>query len=451
MDKSYKKVLVLSHNAFSKTQNNGKTLESFFQNWDKDKIAQIYLQPETPDFDFCKNYYRMTDYEVLNNILFKGRIGKKIILSKEDNLETLNPVIQRLYTGRNNGNERKGINNFIHKAFIARKPLFIFMREWFWKLGKWKNKELENYIEDFSPDVLFFQGSSCVFGYEICLWIREKFQIPVILELTDDYTTGLYKWSVIEKVNKKRYLDIFSYTINLASKVYTISEYMKDEYKSRFGGDYSVLMNSIPQRNVKDEQEGGNLLYTGNVSLKRWELLVDIGRSLEDLNIKYSAEYKLFIYTPTPVSPEIRKIFESISAIKYGGSLLKEELERAVSNSNILVHVEAFDEKNKAITRLSISTKIPEYMASRRTIFAVGPDDIASIKYIKENNFGKVVTTRSSAAIKQGIEELLSNKNKRRFYSDTAFQGYLNMHTPKRNQENIYITIEEACGRERHE
>ena len=55
------------------------------------------------------------------------------------------------------------------------------------------------------------------------------------------------------------------------------------------------------------------------------------------------------------------------------------------NEADILLHVESFNEKMKKYTRLSISTKIPEYLASKRLIIAIGPVDIASIEYLKDN------------------------------------------------------------------
>jgi glycosyltransferase involved in cell wall biosynthesis len=443
----HKRVLVLSHNSFSKTQNNGKTLESFFQNWDKNCIAQIYLQPEKPDFDFCNKYYRMTDYEILNNVFFNGKIGESMVDKVNDKLleEKLNPAVKKLYSDRRKGGERKGINRYIHNAFVARFPLFIYLREKFWQYSKWKNDSLYNWIKEFSPDVLFFQGSSCVFGYEIAFWICNEFKIPLVLELTDDYTEGLYPWSIIERINKRKYINIFQKAISSSHKVITISDYMTSEYKEKFGGKYTVLMNSVDRNIESNEPDGFRLLYAGNVSLNRWKVLIKIGKALDDINQLYNLNCKLSIYTPNYLSENIKKALTSIDSIEYGGSLGQKELIEEVKKSNILVHVEAFNKKNKKITRLSISTKIPEYMASKRSIFAVGPGDVASIRYLRDNNYGKVVDTEDVNVIKNGLIDLINKPEVRKEYIQKAYEAYTLKHLPKISQECIGEIIESAC------
>ena len=59
------------------------------------------------------------------------------------------------------------------------------------------------------------------------------------------------------------------------------------------------------------------------------------------------------------------------------------------------MHVESFDEKSKNSTRYSLSTKIPEYLNSGVCIFAYGPDDIASIEYLKENSVAFVCSNKT--------------------------------------------------------
>lgn len=452
MSNTYKRVLVLSHNAFSKTQNNGKTLESFFQDWDKNSLAQIYLQPEMPDFDFCSRYFRMTDYEVLNNVLFKGEVGHEVIdnISDVNSEGNLSPFVHRLYTDRRRGANRKGLNKIIHNAFVARVPIFVSMREIIWSKSNWKTNSLVEWIKEFSPEVLFFQGSSCVFGYEIAKWICDEFNIPLILELTDDYTNGIYKWSILEKLNKNRYKRVFEKAVLDAYRVITISEYMSAEYKKRFGGEYIVLMNSVNRKITSDEPKGIRLLYAGNVSIKRWQVLEKIGRAIDEINKQYDLKCRLDIYTPTAMQDEIRIRLSSVDSINCKGSLTQDELAIEIQNSNILVHVEAFDKKMKIITRLSISTKIPEYMGSKRCIFAVGPSDVASIMYLRDNSYAKVVENDEIKIIKEALYDLLNKPQLKKSLIESAYEGFCLKHNPEASQKLIWDIMENACGEEKN-
>ena len=55
-------------------------------------------------------------------------------------------------------------------------------------------------------------------------------------------------------------------------------------------------------------------------------------------------------------------------------------------NSDVAVHVESFDLKNRLTTRLSFSTKIIDCMNSGCAILAIGPNSQAGMAYLKDNN-----------------------------------------------------------------
>ena len=101
----YKKLLVISHNCFSKTGSNGRTLANYLKGWPKEKIAQIYIHPESPDFDICSQYYCISDKDVLKSILmlnstFLLNLYQDCLLKLEDMMTNQRikemPVEQRL-------------------------------------------------------------------------------------------------------------------------------------------------------------------------------------------------------------------------------------------------------------------------------------------------------------------------------------------------------------------
>ena len=63
------KVLIVSHNVFSKTESMGKTLEGYFKDFDSNELAQFYIHSQIPTSKICKNYYRITDKDAIKSIL----------------------------------------------------------------------------------------------------------------------------------------------------------------------------------------------------------------------------------------------------------------------------------------------------------------------------------------------------------------------------------------------
>ena len=384
------KILVVSYSPFSKTMNNGKTLSSFFQGFNCEQIAQFSFCNGDYNEEVCNNYYFLTNKDVL-----KGKFGFSFSLNiskKNDNkLE-----------------EKRGLFKIFNYFSSKRNPLSIFIKNNIWKKAKYI--KVYEWIKNYDPDIVFFQGFSMSYGYKFVLNVCEKFNLPLILELTDDYTYRLYPFSLIDKYNHIDYMKHFTKTLNIAKKVIVISEEMRDEYKERFNVSSEVLMNASESSFPNEEYQKNNreYIYAGNLLLNRWKVLLNLGMALKKRNLNE----KLLIYTPDVPHKKILNKLNKIDTITYGGILSKKDLEEKLKRSGFVVHVEAFDKKNKKITRLSISTKISEYLLCGSKIIAIGPEDIASMNCIKKYNLGICINDYTVDKIMEGLDcKLDINKN----------------------------------------
>ncbi|GAB3957775.1 hypothetical protein GCM10027614_73890 [Micromonospora vulcania] len=85
--------------------------------------------------------------------------------------------------------------------------------------------------------------------------------------------------------------------------------------------------------------------------------------------------------------------------MRLGPSLASDEVPAALRSADVLVHIESFDQEIRRYTRYSVSTKIPQYLASGRPIFGYGPAEVASMNHIQEANAGVIVGTNDAAAL----------------------------------------------------
>ncbi len=377
------KVLVIASTPFSKTKNNGKTLSSFFETYDKTSIAQFSYSSGDCNSDVCDNYYFLTKNDLLSGS--KGSAYKSDQIAKND---------YRKYVSK-----ASFIRRFFHCFSQARNPIAIWIKDKMWKKANYAGAFA--WIDQFDPDVVFFQGFSMAYGYDFALSVCKRKNIPLILELTDDYTHRLYPLSFVEKINQKRYMKVFTEAIRVASKTIVISELMKEEYESRFGGDMDVMMNTVNAANpIFDcERTPNDYVYAGNLLLNRWKVLRNLGKALLHVN----PQAKLNIYTPDVPPKHILKSLSKVSSIHYGGRLTKEELESRLKRCEYVVHVEAFDKKNRIITRLSMSTKISEYVASGAKVLAIGPSDVASMRCLALNGLGVCINSPSTKYISKAL------------------------------------------------
>jgi glycosyltransferase involved in cell wall biosynthesis len=381
----FPRILIISHNPLSDVQNNGKTMASFFENWPTSSVAQLFFTPEEPTFRVSETFFRVTDLDVL-----RKRFGLKGMLEGEVSDESQSNTVVQIDALRRNPLFKVAVH-----MFFSRNGFSLFLRSFFWRNEKWKSPKLDAWLHSFSPQLIFFQSSNCTFAFDVVTQISEEFSIPIIMQTTDDYVSkriGLR--FLFDRIYTKQLERTYKKMQAQAHAVIAISKKMAEEYRERFGGNYVVAMNSVDKSNELEKIDSGppyTLVYAGNLGLNRWKNLLKLGNSLTVMSSKYGIQANLRIYSLNEPTSRASKAFGRCSNLTFEGAVGAEELTQILSGADMQVHVESFDSKNIATTRLSISTKIPEYLASGTPILAIGPRSVASIDYLASSKSALVV------------------------------------------------------------
>lgn len=427
----YPRVLIVSHNALSDTQSNGKTISAFFKNWNKENLAQLYLTTDIPDFSVCNKFFQITDIDILKRFFLNKQIqGRQVAesnLHKIENVKkkvTVNPILKLV---------RSNIS-----------PLFRLSRDWLWNIAGCKTAAMMKFIDEFRPQIVFFQSSSGVFAYSIVKWICLSRNIPLIMQTTDDYVSGKFTLDPFFWIQHIRVKRAYKWAVSYSARIIAIGDKMADEYRLRFGGSYFVAMNSVPDTRLpryNRQNETTRFLYAGNLGLNRWKMLGLIAECLKELKSEENLSGELAIYSL--IKPDEKELahLNNPPFSSYNGSLNTEQLNSKKASADILVHVEAFDKTNRHVTRLSISTKIPEYLAAGRCIFAVGPADVASMQYINEHNLGIAVMSDKKSAVKQALRRVMLENEIIAGYAERGPEIARMRHNADRTAENIFQII----------
>ena len=145
------KVLIISHNVFSASGNMGKTMADLFSGIPAENLAQLYFHSEVPTLKMCKNYFRITDRNILKSVISR-KPGYRIY-REDDICET-----------RETSRTDSGMTAKVYQYSRKRTPLIYFARNMMWKLGVWNSVALHKWIEEFSPDVIFFASGDYSFA-----------------------------------------------------------------------------------------------------------------------------------------------------------------------------------------------------------------------------------------------------------------------------------------------
>jgi glycosyltransferase involved in cell wall biosynthesis len=311
--------------------------------------------------------------------------------------------------------------------------------------------QLRRWLDDFAPELVFFQSSSATFAFDLVEDVCASRGIPLIVETTDDYVTPSRSWSPASRLYYRGMQRAYQRAVDRAVTVVAICQKMADEYQARFGGRYEVAMNSVPFTETTPPapltpDRPVVLHFAGNLGLNRWQVLSSVGLALDELSRQYGVEGRLEIYSIDAPEPAVLEALTASSRVRFCGSVDAETLRGHRAGSDILVHVESFDARNRHVTRLSVSTKIPEYLAADRTLLAVGPGDVASIEYVRDNEVGRVVTVDSPEAIAATLHELVSDDALReRLRRDGLALAHRN-HSREATRQMITGLVRDAVG-----
>ncbi|MBR2740720.1 MAG: hypothetical protein IKD87_08645 [Oscillospiraceae bacterium] len=413
MDRVFPKVLVISHNVFSRTMNVGRFLADTFKDWPGDKLSQLFFYDEIPTTTLCKNYYRITDYDVLASILHPGQVCGHILTEADIDVSLDNSVSDDVKESK------------LYRLKEKHERLARFLREAAWATGIWKTKQLDNWIRNTRPDIIYYVMSDYCFPFMVTEYIAKKYDIPVFVSIEDDYYFNFPVSGMCDRIRIIRYRKDAERMIDHAFGVSYASEIMKDLYEERFHKNGIIQLKSaviLPRK-----QERGDtvqFLYAGSMSFGRWKSLIEIGKVLE----QYDA--KLIIYSNTDDEDILAEIAKC-QKIEYRGFAPAEKIEEEILASDILLVVESFDEDSINRVKCSLSTKIADYIGAGRCILACGPKEVGSIDYLLRND-AAVVTDYDG--LSDAVELMIKKPEETERFLENA------LGLAKRNHSSSMIT-----------
>jgi glycosyltransferase involved in cell wall biosynthesis len=118
-------------------------------------------------------------------------------------------------------------------------------------------------------------------------------------------------------------------------------------------------------------------------------------------------------------------------ASEFCGGASATQIAEIYAKADILLHMESFDKRAIASTKYSFSTKIPEYLSANKCVLAVGPDEVASVRYLAD--FACVIS--DSSLLSSALSKLIDDKEYRNQIRVHCGERYLRDFTCKKQTE----------------
>lgn len=379
------RVLVVSAPPMDGQGGTGVTLANLFAQFQPRQIAQLHLDPGTADPSLCGSSLRIPD----NGSPLEARA--------------------RLIAGARSSSFSVSSASTIAAARAARSP-----RE----LAKaWATATLDlspvrlpadviGWATEARPDLIYSQLGS-VRVMRIVNVLSTRLGVPVVPHFMDDWVNTLYADHELFGFARRTILKELDDVMRRTPFLLAISRVMAEEYSARFKRDARIFMNC-----VRDEDFAASvptlgrdsakvLTYVGGLHLDRWRSLTRLAQTL--LTVDPTAELR--IHAPGAHLRAHHDKVTHLPNVRWGPPLEGSEVPFALASADVLVHVESYEPSARRYTRLSVSTKLPQYLAAGRPVLALGPPELASMRYLIETRSGVVLQEGDAA----GLAALLEN------------------------------------------
>lgn len=422
------KILVISHNCFSHSGSNGRTLGNFFEGYPKDKLAQFYIVNEDPDWDVCERYFRITDGEIVKSICRDKKLGHCVKVKKTNIV----------------GNEETANRSVLTR--IKSSSASLFMRELLWKEPLWNKEKLYRWIERFCPDMILYQAGNLGYLCELAVDISRKYDIPLLVYNSEgyylkkyDYIKGTFSFSFWFSAYMFLFKNSFEKLMRNARAAIYISEDLRNAYRKIFDiPSYYIMTATSNAPILKKEDEIKKISYLGNLGLGRHKSLIEIATILQEIDKKYNID----VYGNAP-EQQIIDDLKQTDGIQYHGVVSYEEVRRIINSSDINIHVEGFEPFFVEDSKYAFSTKIADLLASGNVLLMYAPENLTSTRYIAENECGCVINNYKD--LKYKIKEILDDSKLRNYYIENAKKIVEQNHNMERNKiKFLEILINES-------
>lgn len=386
---NFPRVLIIGAAPLNQADATGITLSNLFKGWPLDGVAQIYDSESAPDEALCHRYWRFGSQDI-----------------------PVVKLVKRLYRKSRTQSARAGIGfpgegksiapsapvqNGLLSAYSDAMPLQL-------------PRNLRQWVREFRPDVIYSVLGS-VRMMNIVLALSREFSLPIVPHFMDDWPNTIYRKNSLFLVPRVILNRKLRSVLDKSAAGLTIGTDMSCEFARRYGGTFSAFMNCVDFPDEKpgivgSKRLGVRFIFSGGLHLNRWRSLITVAKALEELREEgYSVS--LLICTPKKDIDQYADFFSKYAVVEKMITVQADEVNAILSTADVLVHVESFLESDSQYTRLSVSTKIPQYMAAGKPILALGPISLSSVRYVRSTHAGLVVDSADDVSAVIGVARSL--------------------------------------------
>lgn len=377
----YPKVLLLGE-PFNDYSGMGITLLNLFHDWPKENIA---VASYNLDISLCERLRPCAQYVPFGGEMQTVAQPAKQVLRKKGLKSVLRTYLGRLYS-------RLGLSDSRHIPVTS---------------------SLLNCIDSFRPDIIL----SALGSLDRIKFCEEVIQYApnakLALYVVDDWPNTKFNGRFCQWWWRKKYDVAYRRILAKADVCMSICQTMSDAYMAQYGVKFYPFHNPVEVakwdaiEKVRKYDEGVfSVLYVGKINRDTQQPLIDLCEAVTELN-KNGEKVIFDVYSPN--------VKHDIDPSKYRGCNIHSqvpnaEIPKLMKSYDALFLTLGFSEVSRKYVRLSMPTKLTEYLVSGVPILLYCPEEIALSKYVSKHGAAVVCNQPDKTMLQQLLLDMIHNE-----------------------------------------
>jgi Glycosyltransferase Family 4 len=229
---------------------------------------------------------------------------------------------------------------------------------------------------------------------------KQYSQLNLVLYVMDDWQ-GHHECHQLPYTRRRQRLLVE--IVQRANVRFAVSREMAAHYEESFGKSWMVVHNGV-SRDSLPETNGSSkprqVLLAGDVNVFRFDAVIAFAEAIERHNRRNGESIEFTVMGD--VAEQHRSSLSGL--VKMLGRRSHSECLEAMKAADLLYLPLAFDKKSSRISRYSLPTKLPEYLATGKSVFFHAPQESAVFRVAERYDLTPRLATIEPAALDAFVE-----------------------------------------------
>jgi len=233
--------------------------------------------------------------------------------------------------------------------------------------------------------------------------------LNLVIFIMDDWQ-GHHECHKLPYSSRRRRL--LAEAISRANVRFAVSQEMAAHYEEVYEKSWQVAHNGIHKDSVQQQplapSNSNRALLAGDVNVFRFDAVVAFAEAIERHNRLQGRSIEFTILGD--IAEQYRPSLSALSCVRLLGRQTHSECLSAMKTADLLYLPLAFGKQSTRISRYSMPTKLPEYLASGKTVLFHAPADSAAFKVAERHDLTPRLATTNPKVLDKFVEDWASRK-----------------------------------------